>query len=427
MMNETPLVSVGIPTYNRPEGLERTLQQITNQTYKNLEIIVSNNASEDHRVQEVINRYQSVDSRIISFLQKENIGLEKNFKFVLQKASADFFMWAADDDEWHPYFIEVCFNAIGKYGTAMTGFIRLHRFHNTRTHGMLPVMNGEDKFSDIMAFYANDPPHSIFYGLHRKDSLMWLLNEDNIDDQLFIIKQILDFGIVTIPDKLLYAAGINEAVYKIKCSPKYQDRYLNQYEFFVKYLNLIAEQPALNSVQKIEVLRKVLLYRLWWILCFEKGMRSPSDYALTAKIYSFINNFSIENIGLYTNALNDINIKNKEVIQDVNNLIKERKRLAESWLNLSSDQLENAYNSDMGNLHRKLMESNLRKEALSEEDKVFLHHLNSELTRRSSVDPVSAMNYLLAIMLYLPSGGLKIENAETSLPAWLLVDYKKFF
>ena len=271
MMNETtPLVTVGIPTYNRPEGLERTLQQITNQTYKNLEIIVSNNASEDHRVQEVINRYQSVDSRIISFLQKENIGLIANFKFVLKNASGDFFMWAADDDEWHPSFIEVCFNAIGKYGTAMTGFIRHHRFHNTKTHGMLPVMNGEDKFADIIAFYSNEPPNSIFYGLHRKDTMMWLLNADVIDDYFVIIKQILDFGVVTIPDKILHVAGINDPVYKIKFTPKYQDRYFNQYEFFVKNINFIAEQSALNSVQKIEILRRVLIYILRFVLVFEK-------------------------------------------------------------------------------------------------------------------------------------------------------------
>jgi len=37
------------------------------------------------------------------------------------------------------------------------------------------------------------------------------------------------------------------------------------------------------------------------------------------------------------------------------------------------------------------------------------------------------MNYLLAAMLYLPSDRLKIENAETTLPRWLIEDYKKFF
>ena len=39
MIENQPLVSVGIPTYNRPEGLRQTLDCITFQTYKNLEII----------------------------------------------------------------------------------------------------------------------------------------------------------------------------------------------------------------------------------------------------------------------------------------------------------------------------------------------------------------------------------------------------
>ncbi|MBU4370171.1 glycosyltransferase [Patescibacteria group bacterium] len=43
--NNQQLVSVGIPTYNRPESLRRTLECITSQTYKNLEIIISDNCS----------------------------------------------------------------------------------------------------------------------------------------------------------------------------------------------------------------------------------------------------------------------------------------------------------------------------------------------------------------------------------------------
>ena len=47
--NKHPLVSVGIPTYNRPKGLKRLLKQIQNQTYKNIEIIVSDNCSENEK------------------------------------------------------------------------------------------------------------------------------------------------------------------------------------------------------------------------------------------------------------------------------------------------------------------------------------------------------------------------------------------
>ena len=60
MQESTPLVTVGIPTYNRPEGLERTLACITQQTYPNLEIIISDNCSPGPEVGEVIKRCEGL-------------------------------------------------------------------------------------------------------------------------------------------------------------------------------------------------------------------------------------------------------------------------------------------------------------------------------------------------------------------------------
>jgi glycosyltransferase involved in cell wall biosynthesis len=112
-----PLVSVGIPTYNRPESLRRTLASITKQTYLNIEIIVSDNASTDPKVQQVITEFVSHDSRIINVRQSSNIGMIGNFKFVLQKAKGDFFMWAADDDYFEADFIEICMEGVQSTGT----------------------------------------------------------------------------------------------------------------------------------------------------------------------------------------------------------------------------------------------------------------------------------------------------------------------
>ena len=50
-----PLVSIGIPTYDRPEGLRRTLAVRNGQTYANLEIIVSDNASPGDETEQVVN------------------------------------------------------------------------------------------------------------------------------------------------------------------------------------------------------------------------------------------------------------------------------------------------------------------------------------------------------------------------------------
>ena len=107
-----PLVSVGIPTYNRPEGLRRTLECITGQTYKNLEIIVSDNCSRGPETEEVVREFMTIDSRIQYFRQDTNKGPSFNFQFVLEKAKGEYFMWAADDDQWEKDFIENCLQEI---------------------------------------------------------------------------------------------------------------------------------------------------------------------------------------------------------------------------------------------------------------------------------------------------------------------------
>ena len=95
---EQPLVSIGVPTYNRPSGLQKTLESILTQSYKNLEIIVSDNASLDSEVEIVMKEFLSKDSRIKYFKQDTNKGAIFNFSFVREKASGNYFMWAADDD-----------------------------------------------------------------------------------------------------------------------------------------------------------------------------------------------------------------------------------------------------------------------------------------------------------------------------------------
>lgn len=98
-MIEQPFLSIGIPTFNRPDGLKRMLYCTTNQTYKNLEIIVSDNCSTNLEVAQVVLQFLDKDKRILFYQQKENIGAIKNFQFVLKKAKGKYFIWLADDDE----------------------------------------------------------------------------------------------------------------------------------------------------------------------------------------------------------------------------------------------------------------------------------------------------------------------------------------
>lgn len=103
-----PLVTIGLPTYNRPQGLEKCLQTILQQTWSNLEIIISDNCSTDEAVQQVIQEYAAKDNRIRHFRQTENIGLEENFNFVFKKASDGYFTWISDDDYFDNNYVAEC-------------------------------------------------------------------------------------------------------------------------------------------------------------------------------------------------------------------------------------------------------------------------------------------------------------------------------
>lgn len=112
MRDEKPLVTVGIPTYNRPQGLARTLACICSQTYTNLQVIVSDNCSTLTEVSDIIKEAAAKDQRIIPCIQETNISIVPNFQFLLDHATGKYFMWAADDDQWEKDFIERCVNAM---------------------------------------------------------------------------------------------------------------------------------------------------------------------------------------------------------------------------------------------------------------------------------------------------------------------------
>jgi glycosyltransferase involved in cell wall biosynthesis len=112
MQYQTPLVTVGIPTYNRPKGLERTLQCILGQTYRNIRVIISDNCSTDREVLPLLQQYAAQDNRVSYTVQETNRSIVPNFQYLLDHATGDYFMWAADDDHWDANFIETCVQAM---------------------------------------------------------------------------------------------------------------------------------------------------------------------------------------------------------------------------------------------------------------------------------------------------------------------------
>lgn len=89
-----PLFTIGIPTYNRAEFLRESLASALGQTFDDLEIIVSDNASTDE-TEEVV---RQAGSRVRYHRNPTNLGAAANWAKLVELARGRYFSWLQDDD-----------------------------------------------------------------------------------------------------------------------------------------------------------------------------------------------------------------------------------------------------------------------------------------------------------------------------------------
>jgi glycosyltransferase involved in cell wall biosynthesis len=98
-------LSIGLPVYNGEKFLQSRLDGILSQTFSDFDLVISDNASTDSTA-DICKEYALKDNRISYIRQEKNIGPFNNFKFILDKAHNEYFVFAAVDDLWKPTFLE---------------------------------------------------------------------------------------------------------------------------------------------------------------------------------------------------------------------------------------------------------------------------------------------------------------------------------
>ena len=100
----TPLITIGLTTFNRPDFLKESVQSILKQNYKNFRLIIGNDYPESKVTFKTLGI--EYDSRIEIINFKENIGEINNLNYLLNQANTEWFTWLADDDLLNHSFLE---------------------------------------------------------------------------------------------------------------------------------------------------------------------------------------------------------------------------------------------------------------------------------------------------------------------------------
>lgn len=105
-------IDVLLATYNGEKYLKEQIDSILNQTYQNINLIISDDCSKDG-TREVLKQYEN-NEKIKIYYQEKNLGYIKNFEFLLKQVQNEIFMLSDQDDIWLPEKIEKTYEVLKK-------------------------------------------------------------------------------------------------------------------------------------------------------------------------------------------------------------------------------------------------------------------------------------------------------------------------
>lgn len=231
-MSKTKLI-IGMPVYNGEAFIHEALRSLLSQTFKDFEIIISDNASTD-KTEEICRYFTSLDKRVRYFRQVENKGAFLNFKFVLDMANSEYFMWAASDDVWEENWLSEILPTVEKYQCLVYGRLKqIDEFGNTLNHpGNNRLFNFTGNKKIRMLKYFLEPAFlgkaNPIYGIMPKsmlsDDVLNVLQVDTLSSDVLFLYNLLRKSEIraierTCLHKRIHSVSAGEAIRKSNANP----------------------------------------------------------------------------------------------------------------------------------------------------------------------------------------------------------------
>jgi glycosyltransferase involved in cell wall biosynthesis len=118
-----PTVTIGIPAYNAEQFLSQSIECFLAQTFGDIEIIVSDNASTD-RTRAIVLDYAARDPRVRYEPTNVNLGMTRNYNRLVGLARAPYFRWSAADDLSGPTSVARCLEVLQREPSVVLAYPR---------------------------------------------------------------------------------------------------------------------------------------------------------------------------------------------------------------------------------------------------------------------------------------------------------------
>ena len=293
--NVRPIVSIGMPVFNNKNTISQAIETILNQSFKDFELIISDNASTDG-TEDICRGYAQKDSRIIYIRQQENTG-SYNFVFVYERAArGEFFMWAPAHYSRSVDFIEKSLEVLKEnpnctFSSTPNCWIGdesdSDKFYRFSFEGSV-----YERISKYLSLYMQS--HACFYGLFRRSEMKGVEKLSKYYaafDNAFILQQLLNGEFIRSDKGLLVVGKGQSADYDYITT--FQTRPIHYifpiYDFSRCVLAMIMKSNDISLKEKSVIFLKILIsnikvYKMiirYWLL---KIIKKIGTYGLIRKI-----------------------------------------------------------------------------------------------------------------------------------------------
>ncbi len=206
-----PRVSIGLPVYNGGQFVSKAIEAVLGQTFSDLELIISDNASTDS-TEEICLAYASRDKRIRYYRNAANVGVNPNYRRVFSLATSEYFKWVTHDDLQTLDFLEKTVPILDRDPGVVVCYPRVvvidenENVIERRSYGLDTnpdlTMRPQDRLGRILWINWGSPP---LYGIMRSSVLRKtpLLGSTYAADQILLAELALHGRFYEVPEGLL--------------------------------------------------------------------------------------------------------------------------------------------------------------------------------------------------------------------------------
>jgi glycosyltransferase involved in cell wall biosynthesis len=157
----------------------RCIESIISQDFTDLELVISDNASDDG-AETLLQEYAKADRRVRTSVNEVNIGVHENMNRVLELSRGEFFRWISSDDWLEPGCLSECVRSLRAREDAIgvTTYFTVHTVDGLTRYdeyrGEFPSSSDPARRFERMLwfFHAGDEKYDPIYGVYRRDALM---------------------------------------------------------------------------------------------------------------------------------------------------------------------------------------------------------------------------------------------------------------